>query len=154
MEKVKEYLTTDNLLLALAGIGAYKLAVSPALSFLGGIYRHFLRPRLNFKKRYGEKTWAMITGATSGIGLGFAEELAKEGFNLILVGRSTEKLLNCKVDLEKKFPEIQIETRKIDLMSTNVQDYIDLGDSVENLDVSLLVNNAGSMSISPVEEED
>ena len=99
MEKIKDLCTTDNLLLGLAALGAYKLAVSPALSLLGGIYKNFLRPRLNFKKRYGENSWALITGATNGIGLGFAEELAKEGFNLVLVGRSTDKLLKCKVEL-------------------------------------------------------
>lgn len=43
--------------------------------------------------------------------------------------------------------------RKIDLMSTNIQNYIDLGDSVSNLDVSLLVNNAGYASLGPLEEE-
>lgn len=89
MESFKDMMTTDNLLLALAAFGAYKLVVSPALSLLGGIYRHFLRPRLNLKRRYGENTWAMITGATNGIGLGFAEALAKEGFNIVLVARSS-----------------------------------------------------------------
>ena len=89
MERIKDNLTKDTLISALAGYAVYKLALSPALSFLGGIYRHFLRPRLNFKTRYGENTWAMITGSTDGIGLAFAEELAKEGFNLILIGRSS-----------------------------------------------------------------
>lgn len=39
-------------------------------------------------------------------------------------------------------------------MSTNLQDYIDLGESVLNLDVSILINNAGYANISALEEED
>ena len=96
MNKLQEYLSWDNLILALASYGAYKVAVKPALSLFGGIYSHFLRPRYNFKKRYGEDAWAMITGSTDGIGKAFAEVLAEQGFNIIIVGRSPEKLEKTK----------------------------------------------------------
>ena len=72
MEKVKDYCTVDNLILGLASYATYKLAVRPAFSFLGTLYRYMLRPRRNLKHRYGEKSWAVITGSTSGIGAGFA----------------------------------------------------------------------------------
>ena len=39
-------------------------------------------------------------------------------------------------------------------MSTDVQDYIDLGDSVQDLDVSLLINNAGYANLCPFDEEE
>lgn len=63
-------------------------------------------------------------------------------------------MFNCKEELEKKFPEIQVEVRKIDLMSTNIEDYIELADSVKSLDVSILINNAGYANIGPIEEEE
>ena len=66
----------------------------------------------------------MITGSTSGIGAGFAEQLAIEGFNLILVARSSDKLNTQKREMEEKFKEIQIETRVIDLSTTNVDEFI------------------------------
>ena len=88
MEKIKDFASKDNLILGLAGYGAYKLAVRPALGVLGSMWRHFLRPRRNFIARYGENAWALVTGSTSGIGKAFAMELAREGFNIILVGRS------------------------------------------------------------------
>lgn len=46
--------------------------------------------RKSFKAKYGE--WAVVTGASSGIGKAFAIELAKIGLNIILVARSQEKL--------------------------------------------------------------
>ena len=103
MDRIKEYCTKENLILGLASYATYKLAVRPTLSFLGTVYRYMIRPRRNLKARYGEKTWAVITGSTSGIGAGFARQLAEEGFNLVLVSRSRDKLEAQKAELAQKF---------------------------------------------------
>ena len=50
-----------------------------------------IRPGKNLLSRYG-KSWAVVTGSTSGIGYEFALQLAKKGFNIILVSRSESKL--------------------------------------------------------------
>ena len=42
----------------------------------------------------------MITGSTDGIGKAFAEVLAEQGFNIIIVGRSPEKLERTKKEME------------------------------------------------------
>ena len=60
------------------------------LTPLNGFYRHFLRPRKNFKRDYGE--WAAVTGATGGIGENVCYELAKSGVNVLMIGRNEEKL--------------------------------------------------------------
>lgn len=67
-------------------IGGVKLLI-----FLFEIVSPFVMPRLNLVKRYGGG-WALVTGGSEGIGFAIAEELAKEGFNIILMSRSKEKL--------------------------------------------------------------
>lgn len=42
--------------------------------------------------RYGEDSWAVVTGATDGIGKASAIYLAKEGFNVVLISRTLSKL--------------------------------------------------------------
>lgn len=43
-------------------------------------------------KRYGRDSWAVVTGSTDGIGLAMATNLAKRGFNIVLISRSADKL--------------------------------------------------------------
>ena len=72
MDKLDLNTILDKAAKSVAYYGFYKLAVSPAFKLLKVFHRYFPRPRRNFKKRYGENAWAVITGATSGIGKQFA----------------------------------------------------------------------------------
>jgi short-subunit dehydrogenase len=84
---------------------------------------------------------AIITGASSGIGAEFAHQLAKYGFNLILVARRKNKLDTICQDLSNKF-SIQAESLVADLSDPNSIDLIvDRINDFEDLDV--LINNAG-----------
>ncbi len=69
--------------------GMYSFTTTYALPLLRGFYRSFLRPRANLKDRYGKTTWAVVTGASEGIGQAMALELAKAGFNVVLMARNT-----------------------------------------------------------------
>lgn len=68
-------------------------------------------------KRYG--SWAMVTGATEGIGRAFAYELAKHGLNLILVSRNLSKLEYVSDDFQQEFPHIKIKIIPFDFSSGN-----------------------------------
>ncbi len=89
-----------------------------------------------------ENSYALITGASSGIGLEIAKNLAKKGYNLILTARRTELL-------EKLAEEIISETNvKVDLITKDLSKYDAPKEIFEfceskNYQVDLLVNNAG-----------
>ena len=54
-------------------------------------------------ERYGPKgTWAVVTGATDGIGKAIAFELASRGFNIVLVSRNAEKLNATAKEIREK----------------------------------------------------
>jgi short-subunit dehydrogenase len=84
---------------------------------------------------------ALITGASSGIGAEFARQLAKQGFDLILIARRKDKLEILKEDLQCNNP-ITAKTLVADLsiLSEN-QEIAEQISRIENLDI--LINNAG-----------
>ncbi|MDR2710991.1 MAG: SDR family NAD(P)-dependent oxidoreductase, partial [Burkholderiales bacterium] len=50
--------------------------------------------------RFGPASWALITGAGDGLGKAFARELARCGFNLILVSRTQSRLDRLKDEMQ------------------------------------------------------
>lgn len=93
----------------------------------------------NLKQKYGN--WALITGASAGIGEAFARSLAKEKINLILIARREENLKLLSDELKRSF---QIETilLPLDLTSTNYLKNLD--ESIKGIEIGLLINNAGA----------
>jgi short-subunit dehydrogenase len=55
----------------------------------------------NFKDRYGD--WALITGATSGIGAEMARQIAAKGINIVLVARKEKELAECEASLQDRY---------------------------------------------------
>ena len=92
-----------------------------------------------FKEKYGP--WAIVTGASAGIGQGFARQLAQEGLNLILVARSADKLEQLKQKLESNH-HVQVRIAPVDLTGPDSLSKIRL--QSDGLDIGLLVNNAGA----------
>merc|ERR1712086_95391 len=104
-------------------------------------YKTLLRPGKNLKKAYGE--WAVVTGSTDGIGKAMAFEMARKGLNVVLVGRSVEKLAAVKEECSAKYPKVSVKTEVVDFASFSVKDAQRITDMLSGIEVGVLVNNVG-----------
>jgi len=91
---------------------------------------------------------AIVTGASSGLGVTFAETLAEIGVNLVIAARRYEKLVKVAEDLSSKFnvevvpvkTDVTQEKQVINMTKTAIEKFGSL---------EILVNNAGIASLSP-----
>lgn len=86
--------------------------------------------------------YALITGASSGIGLELANIMAEKGHNLILVARRKDELLKLKTQFESQF-KINVVTFALDLSIPQQAKILYEGCVAQNLTVNCLINNAG-----------
>lgn len=84
---------------------------------------------------------ALITGASSGIGLELAKIFAANNMNLILVARNENKLNELKKELERF--KVSIHLLALDLSKTDSSQLVFDYCSKQNLNVDILINNAG-----------
>ncbi|HEY0055518.1 MAG TPA: SDR family oxidoreductase [Pedobacter sp.] len=95
---------------------------------------------------------ALITGATAGIGEACARLLARQGYNLILTGRRTDRLLKLSDELAEGYG-IDIQT-----LSLDVRNRLEVESQLESLSdewkaVDILINNAGlSLGLQPISQ--
>ncbi len=88
---------------------------------------------------------ALITGASSGLGAEFAQQLAAKGYNLLLVARREERLKTIASTLMQKYP-ITVEVFKTDL--ADEKDFIRLEQKIlQSQPIDMLVNNAGFATV-------
>ena len=84
--------------------------------------------------------WALVTGATAGIGESFTRVLAHEGFSIVLVARDLERMKERAASLESRY-KVQTAIMQADLATdagcAKVEKYIN-----ENA-IEVLINNAG-----------
>lgn len=94
---------------------------------------------------------ALVTGASSGIGKEIAKLLAGEGYDLVIVARSVDKLNNLKEEIEKANAKVTVEVVQMDL--SNVENCSKLY-ALYKEKISLLVNNAGFGTYGRFDESD
>ena len=84
--------------------------------------------------------WAVVTGASSGIGEAFARQLAAKGIHLVLIARRDDRLRKLADDLQGRH---SVNTRivPVDLAADDFLPVI--AEATHDLDIGLLVNNAG-----------
>ena len=122
---------------------------------LGFLYQHFIRSRPDLYKRYADPSitggsWAVVTGASDGIGAEFCRQLARDGFNIALVSRTLSKLQVVEAECKKINPKIKTRIVQADFAgNATLPFYEGLYKQLDDLDIAILINNAGVMNNGP-----
>lgn len=105
------------------------------------------------KVTHEKASWAIVTASNDGLGLGFAEVLAKQGYNIVQISRNLSKMRSVSAELKSKY---SIQTKEIvfefDKISSNfINSYKALHDSLkdgqDNLNIKFVVNNVGTATM-------
>ena len=96
--------------------------------------------------------WAVVTGASSGLGRGLAARLADRGMSVLLTGRNEARLDEAAHEIRRAAPRVQVETVVADLSTQSGVSA--LLDRVGDRPIEVLVNNAGFGSYGPFAEAD
>lgn len=99
--------------------------------------------RLQLRSFGPEGSWAVITGASDGLGKEFALQLARSGFNILLVSRTASKLIALEEEITSKNPSVQTKSLAMDYAQNDDADFETLKAAVNELDVAVLINNVG-----------
>jgi uncharacterized protein len=110
---------------------------------------------INIKRfeKYGGKLMtktALITGASSGLGLEFVKLFAKDGYNLVLVARNESKLQ----ELKQTFNNVEVTVIKKDLSASNAAKEVFAAVQEKGIAIDVLINNAGFGLLGKFEELD
>lgn len=139
-------LKNGPLWLLLMAVGGWVM-IGWASNFIEEIYNRLLRPARNLKKM---GKWAVVTGATDGIGLAMAMELARKGMSVMLISRTQSKLDDCKKKIEgvyanKGIKGCECTTMVVDFSAFGVDKQLmnRVKTTMEDLDIGVLVNNVG-----------
>ena len=124
---------------ALIGTAALFFVVS---SPLVSLYRLFLRPGKKLRN-YGQ--YAIVTGATDGIGRAYAFQLAKQGMSLLLVSRTQERLSETEAAIKARYPKAIVKTYVLDMehFDSAAQQQLTAYLDTQKLDIGVLLNNVG-----------
>ncbi|KAL9124489.1 MAG: hypothetical protein Q9217_006185 [Psora testacea] len=95
------------------------------------------------------KTWALITGASDGIGKEYAFHLAKAGYSTLLVSRTASKLDLVAQEIKSKY-NTPTRTFTIDFGANRTEDYDKLKSVIDGLDIAILINNVGASHSMPL----
>ena len=134
-------MTFETILWPVIGIG-----IASSLKLLYDLFDFIslhLRSSSISRYHHGDSTWAIVTGASDGIGLAFAQELSRRGFNIVLHGRNPLKLADCQARLEKEFSGRQYRIFLADVTQDSIPAMKKFIGSARDIRLTVLVNNVG-----------
>jgi uncharacterized protein len=95
--------------------------------------------------------WAVVTGASSGIGREFADQLAAAGINVVLVARRQEMLRDLGAELNRRYG---VDYRAVGADLSAPDALTPTAEATADIDVGLLVSNAGAALPGPFVDSD
>ncbi len=113
------------------------------IDLCNGIYKYFILSELNLKDRY-QKSWVVITGASSGQGRDFALEFASRGFNILMIG--SKRTIETENIIKKQFPTVKTKIIYKDFRKAFDDNFFTDIDNVFkelNIEIGILINNVG-----------
>ncbi|KAH3678210.1 hypothetical protein WICMUC_001639 [Wickerhamomyces mucosus] len=139
----------NGLLYTALSVGVLKLT-SIFLNSASLLFDLFVLPPVNFSK-YGAKSgkWAIITGASDGLGKEYAIQLASKGLNVFLISRTQSKLELLATEIETKY-KVEVKILAIDFASDKPSNYELITQLIKPLPVTVLINNVGQSHSIPV----
>lgn len=121
--------------------------VSGLLYFFPFVFYSIFGRNQNLKKKY-DAEWAIVSGASSGIGKAVVKNLARQGINCCVVALDDNLMTSAMSEFENEFPSIRFQAVRVDL---GCQPELYMGSIIEatnNLNISIVVNNAGYLVMS------
>lgn len=96
----------------------------------------------NLKNKY-KAEWALVTGASSGIGKCLTEKLAEQGINVVMAARDDADLAKSFAELEGKYKNVRFRKVPVDLGDAGASYMKPILDATEDITVTLIFCNAG-----------
>ena len=96
-------------------------------------------------------SWALVTGASSGIGAEIAASLAKRKYNLVLVARREPLLRQLAEKLQQQY-QVQVSVQALDITSEQARNELKANLAAEQIEPEFLVNNAGIGQVGQFED--
>lgn len=96
------------------------------------------------KQKHGP--WAVVAGASEGLGLAFANQIAEAGINIVLIARRPDGLETAAKELREKHP-IQVRTVQAELAAPDI--VAQLRRATDDIEVGLFVFNAAAANFKP-----
>eukprot|EP00127_Corallochytrium_limacisporum_P006287 Clim_evm31s224 gene=Clim_evmTU31s224 len=120
------------------GVGLLLVALWTLVRLLTALFQPRKMSFPEFRKAYGP--WAVVLGASEGLGLAFARECCRKGLDIVIVARRKTVLEEESVRIMKEFPDRKVVPMQIDLLSDCAPE--DTMNALKGKQVGLVIYNA------------
>eukprot|EP01120_Amphizonella_sp_Union-15-10_P016439 TRINITY_DN8682_c0_g1_i1.p1 TRINITY_DN8682_c0_g1~~TRINITY_DN8682_c0_g1_i1.p1 ORF type:complete len:320 (-),score=38.62 TRINITY_DN8682_c0_g1_i1:15-974(-) len=93
---------------------------------------------------YRTGSYAIVTGASDGIGKEFALQLASRGWNIVLISRNQQKLEDVAKEISTVNPKVSTMIIELDFSRAQESDFESIANQLKGKEITVLVNNVGA----------